>query len=47
VTYDGGSLGADNLEILIAKMVGHIFGAGDESVDYLGNGCYPGEYYGY
>ena len=42
VTYDGGDLGVSNLEILIAKMVGHIFGAGDES-----SGCRPDEVYGY
>ncbi len=42
VTYDGGDLGISNLEVLIAKMVGHVFGAGDES-----SGCRPEEIYGY
>lgn len=54
VTYDGGDLGIGNLEVLIAKMVGHVFGAGDESYDDYGDGdpdtgigCRPEEIYGY
>ena len=31
VAYDAGDLGSDNLEVLIAKMIGHVFGAGDET----------------
>jgi hypothetical protein len=46
VTYGAGDLGTENLEVLIAKMVGHVFGAGDETYDELG-GCYNAEIYGY
>lgn len=47
VTSDGGNLGTDRLEILIAKMVGHVFGAGDESYDPAVGGCRQEEVYGY
>ncbi|HVO69442.1 MAG TPA: hypothetical protein VMT24_05320, partial [Aggregatilineaceae bacterium] len=49
VSYDGGSLGVDSLEILIAKMIGHVFGAGDESWDaaFPAEGCRNTERYGY
>ncbi len=54
VSFDGGKtkdngLGTENLEILIAKMVGHVFGAGDESwsASSAGAGCRPDEMYGY
>ena len=46
VTYDAGDMGSENLEVLIAKMVGHVFGAGDETYDTTG-GCYNDEIYGY
>jgi len=41
VSSRGGDLGTANLEILIAKMIGHVFGAGDEAY------CSSEEYYGY
>ncbi len=48
VTYDAGTYGINNLEAYIAKMVGHVFGAGDEAYDSdTGAGCRPEEYYGY
>ncbi len=47
VTSDGGSLGTGKLEILVAKMVGHVFGAGDESYDPDMGGCRQQEVYGY
>jgi hypothetical protein len=49
VSYSGGTLGVDNLEILIAKMIGHVFGAGDESYNpaFPDQGCRNDEYYGY
>ena len=47
VSYDGGDLGADRLEVLIAKMVGHIFGAGDESDNPATGSCRQESYYGY
>lgn len=47
VTYDGGDLGVDSLEVLIAKMVGHVFGAGDEGWTPEYGGCRPEEVYGY
>lgn len=49
VTYDAGDRGTDNLEALIAKMIGHVFGAGDESYnpDTPEAGCRNTERYGY
>ncbi|MBN2304092.1 MAG: hypothetical protein JXQ72_06440, partial [Anaerolineae bacterium] len=49
VTYDAGDRGVDNLEVLIAKMIGHVFGAGDESYDSSvpTAGCRNDERYGY
>jgi hypothetical protein len=55
VTYDAGDLGINNLEIYIAKMVGHVFGAGDEWYDPMTEeGCHSDpldydslEYFGY
>ncbi|NDJ77751.1 MAG: hypothetical protein GYB65_15975, partial [Chloroflexi bacterium] len=48
VTYDGGDLGVSNLEALIAKMVGHVFGAGDEYYDITNDaGCQNDEILGY
>lgn len=48
VTYDGGDLGVSNLEIIIAKMVAHVFGAGDESYNSVQDtGCQNDEVYGY
>jgi hypothetical protein len=47
VTSRGGALRTDRLEILIAKMIGHVFGAGDESYDPNTGGCRQEEVYGY
>lgn len=49
VAYDAGDRGVDNLEALIAKMVGHVFGAGDESYNAATPtaGCRNDERYGY
>ncbi|HEX3051363.1 MAG TPA: hypothetical protein VHP83_11955 [Aggregatilineaceae bacterium] len=48
VTNGAGDYGINNLEAYIAKMVGHVFGAGDEAYDSdTGAGCRPEEYYGY
>lgn len=48
VTSDAGDMGTDSLEVVIAKMVGHVFGAGDESYDgETDQGCQNDEYYGY
>jgi hypothetical protein len=47
VTYDAGDMGTDNLEVVVAKMVGHVFGAGDEAFDTLEGGCQNDEIYGY
>jgi hypothetical protein len=48
VTYDGGDLSIDNLNIIMAKMVGHVFGAGDETYDTTTDtGCHNDEIYGY
>ncbi len=47
VTSRGGALRTDRLEILIAKMIGHVFGAGDESYDASTGGCRQEEVYGY
>ncbi|MBI5957854.1 MAG: hypothetical protein HY866_03905, partial [Chloroflexi bacterium] len=47
VTSRGGDLGTDNLEILIAKMVGHVFGAGEEGYNFTTGKCRSDEMYGY
>ncbi|MBN1563557.1 MAG: hypothetical protein JXA10_06955 [Anaerolineae bacterium] len=47
VTYNAGDLGIDNLEVPVAKMVGHVFGAGDEGWTPEFGGCRPTEVYGY
>lgn len=49
VTYDAGDLGVSSLEVIIAKMTGHVFGAGDETYtpEMEPGGCRNDERYGY
>jgi hypothetical protein len=47
ISYDGGGLGVDNLEVLLAKMTGHVFGAGEEGYNSATGKCSVLEVYGY